>query len=993
MKSNNIKAIKNKMYWRSLDQLAETPQFKELLHREFPQGASEMNNAWSRRNFMTLMGASLALAGLAGCRRPKEKIVPYVQPPEEVIPGIPQYYATTMPLGTSAYGLVVESHEGRPTKIEGNKLHPSTYGASNALIQASILGLYDPDRSQRLIHKGAEKTWDDFVSSWRKLFDKYKTQKGEGLALLSESFASPTLMRLKREFKKTFPKAKWVTFEPISDENINKGIKIATGKDLQPVYDYDKAKVILSLDADFNLTESENINASRGFIKGRQIESEKDAMNRLYVVETAFSTTGAVADHRLRLSGSMINQFTITLAKELNKLGLFIDGIEELDCNIKEKNLKWIKPLAKDLLMAKGNGLVIAGRRQPAVIHALVYAINKELRNIGVSVKYHKIKDTSRSNLLELVKLNQEINDKKVTALIMLGGNPVYNSPTDLNFNKSLKKVEHSIHLSEYYDESSQMSTWHIPQAHYLESWSDARAANGTVSVVQPLIEPLYGGHSSVELLNLLATGSNADGHEIVSKTWQRLLPKKDFNRQWRKVLHDGLFENSRTKAVSPKVNYTLISKSLSKYIAQQESPPDRLEIVFQSSPSLFDGRFANNGWLQELPDAITKISWDNVARVSPQTAKQLGYENEDLVRLQYGGKEIEMPIWVVPGQADNSVIVELGYGRRKIGRIADEVGFNAYLLRRTDVMDFGYGLKITGTGRKYELANTQDHGSMEGRPLVREATLDEYKKHPDFAPEMVEHPPLVSMWEDHKYDHGYQWGMAIDLTSCTGCNACTIACQSENNIPIVGKAQVRNGREMHWIRVDRYFTGDVNQPEMVHQPVTCQHCELAPCEQVCPVAATVHDDEGLNTMIYNRCVGTRYCSNNCPYKVRRFNFFNFTKETPEIVKMAQNPDVTVRSRGVMEKCTYCIQRINRVKIDAKKENRQVRDGEIVTACQQACPVKAISFGNINDPDSLVSKIKKRNRNYDLLAELNIRPRTSYLAKIRNRNANMPEVS
>jgi len=605
------------------------------------------------------------------------------------------------------------------------------------------------------------------------------------------------------------------------------------------------------------------------------------------------------------------------------------------------------------------------------------------------------------SSIGELTQLVKDAADGRITTLLMLGGNPCYNAPADLGFGQALQKVQTSIHLSDYFDETSSQTRWHIPRAHYLESWGDACAADGTPSVIQPLIAPLFNGIAPAEMANLIASGSKAAGYEIVQATWRDILGRNGFEQNWRKTLHDGVSPTGQSDAI--RLSTTAVGKALVNSSSYAHAPAGGPELMWYPSPSLFDGRFANNGWLQELPHPITKLTWDNAALISPKTAKEHDLGNGDVVKLTCKNRELELPIWIVPGMADDAVIVEVGYGQNDLGRVADDVGFNTYALT---ISEFPFRLNgtrgdpgppyyvevaLTKTGKTYPLASTQDHGSMEGRPLVREATLEEYRKHPDFAPEAVHHPPLVSMWEDHKYDEGYQWGMAIDLTACTGCNACTIACQSENNIPIVGKEQVANGREMHWMRLDRYFTGNVENPQVVYQPVACQHCEMAPCEQVCPVAATMHDKEGLNTMVYNRCIGTRYCSNNCPYKVRRFNFFNFTKDTPEVTKMVNNPDVTVRSRGVMEKCTFCVQRINRAKIEAKKENRSVRDGEITTACQQACPTRAIVFGDINNPESEVSKIKQRNRNYALLGELNVRPRISYLAKIRNPNPKMPE--
>ncbi|KAA3631320.1 MAG: 4Fe-4S dicluster domain-containing protein [Calditrichaeota bacterium] len=972
-KDNN----KEKRYFRSLDHLIATDEYKEKTAREFPEGASEMNNDWSRRNFMTLMGASVAMAGIAGCRRPKEKIVPYVKPPEEVIPGVARQYASTMPLGTSAYGIVVESHEGRPTKIEGNKMHPSSNGSSNALIQASILGLYDPDRSQKVLEKGKEKEFADFLTFWAEKYNVYRANNGDGLAVVSESFSSPTMARLKKAFEKVYPKAVWATYEPVSDANIFDGLKIATNKDVRPIYDYSKAKVILSIDSDFTQTESENINANAGFAAGRDLDDEHSEMNRLYMVESAFSSTGASADHRLVLKQKEIDRFVHALADKL--------GVVSANINLPDASQAWLDPLVEDLLANSGKSLVVAGRRMSAQIHALVCGINDVLKNNGNTVTYTNLTDVSVSHISDLQVLTEKMKTGSVSTLLVLGGDPIYNAPSDLKFASAMKKVETVIHTGLYNDATGKHATWHIPASHYLEYWSDARSADGTVSVVQPLIAPLFDGKSSVEMLNLINSGELLSGHDIVQETWKPMI-SGEFEKGWKKVLHDGLLANSSLNSES-------ISFKLKNINSPGSGDEDGYEIIFAASPAVYDGRFTNNGWLQELPDTVTRVAWDNVAQVSKKTADKLGFNSEDLITLSVNDAEVQMPLWIVPGTADDVVVVALGYGRKGIGRVAEDAGHDVYPLRTASTMDFASGVTIAGTGRTYEIANVQDHWSMEERPIIREATKDYYEGHPEFAPHAVHHPPLESMWDEFKYDKGYQWGMAIDLTTCTGCNACTIACQSENNIPIIGKEEVRNGREMHWIRVDRYFAGDVDDSssvEMVHQPVACHHCELAPCEQVCPVAATVHDDEGLNTMVYNRCIGTRYCSNNCPYKVRRFNFFNFTKETPEIVKMAMNPDVTVRSRGVMEKCTYCVQRISKAKIEAKKDDRRIKDGEVVAACQQACPANAIAFGDLMDKESDVVRIKQRNRNYALLGELNVRPRTTYLAKIRNKNKNMP---
>ncbi len=973
--------LSGKTYWRSLNQLANTPEYREFLEREFPEGASEMKDGLTRRTFLSLMGASIAMAGLAGCRKPVEKILPYVTAPENIIPGVPKYYASTMPLGNSAYGILVESHEGRPTKIEGNKLHSSSQGASNSWIQASMLGLYDPDRSQSVTNGLARSDWESFVAGWRTRLEEHKKDGGAGLAVLSEAFTSPTMARLAAKLRKDFPNATWVAYEPVSDENIYAGIELATGEKLQPVYDYGKAEVILSLDSDFLSTESEQISAVRGYAAGRRLESEKDSMNRLYVAEGAYSLTGSVADHRMRVRTSEIPAFAAAVAAELQAQGVNIVGGAALSGFANhgfDKN--WLRVVASDLINARGNCLVVAGYRQPAALHALVAAINQALGANGNSVNYRRLADAELSNRDGFAALVRRMDAGEIKSLVMLGGNPVYNAPADLNFSRALNKVEYSIHLSLHQDETTREAEWHVPMAHYLESWGDARAVDGTLSVIQPMIEPLFGGKSNCELAHFIMTGEDVRGYEIVRETWRNILRSGGFEVAWQRVLHDGVLNGSAEGPVAATINGSAVGGA----IGSLPKAVQGLEVVFQVSPSVYDGRFANNGWLQETPSPITKLTWDNPALISFATAREHNLENGDLIQLELNGRSLELPVWVVPGQADNMLVLDLGYGRTHAGRVGNGVGFDTYRLRTSGAMFAAGGAGITKLNRTYLLASAQDHGSMEGRPLIREATLAEYREDPNFAPEMVEHPPLKSLWDEPDYSEGYQWGMAIDLTTCVGCGACSVACQSENNIPIVGKQQVSNGREMHWMRIDRYFAGNLDEPEVAHQPVTCQHCENAPCEQVCPVAATMHDREGLNLMVYNRCIGTRYCSNNCPYKVRRFNFFNYTKDMPEIIQMAMNPDVTVRFRGVMEKCTFCIQRISEAKINAKLSDRRVQDGEVTTACQQACPAGAITFGDLNDPNSKVRKVKEQNRNYAMLSELNVQPRLTYLARIRN---------
>lgn len=980
---SNVDKNRGKEYWRSLEELSDNPKYRKFLKEQYERSKSEADSSLSRRNFITLMGASIAFATMAGCRRPVEKIIPYVSQPEEIIPGVANYYATTMPFGNSAYGLIVECHEGRPTKIEGNPDHPSTIGAADVLIQASILSMYDPDRSRSVLENGDQKNYADFVSLWRTMYQKFENNKGEGLAILAEPYASPTISRLYGQIKGKFPKASIVHYEPISDENIFRAMENQTGSKLRPIYHYDMADIILSLDSDFLGSESEHLRASRGFADGRRMDTKDDTMNRLYVVEAAYSITGANADHRLRLQSSRIPRFLIALADKLKSKGLKLGNFPTASGDFDEK---YISALADDLLRSQGKSIITAGRFQPVWVHEMVYAINLALGNIFSTIDLKKVGDGT-SNRDQLDQLVNDINRDKIDTIVLFGGNPVYDAPSNLGFAESIKKIKNSIHISEHVNETSAQTNWHIPRTHYLESWGDASSADGTISIIQPMIQPLFGGQCDVEILNLLATGRDQRGYDIVRETWSEFLNKANFEKEWRRVLHDGYWADSKTDKSKPKIPNRPKNINPNNNSAART---DDLEIGFYQS-NLYDGRFANNGWLQELPDSISKLAWDNAALLSLATARQFGLENGDVVNIELDSKNIETPVWIIPGQADGFIALSLGYGRTKAGKVGNGVGVNCYKLFGSSVNGYFLGAKISPTGSRLELANTQDHNRMEGRPIVREANLAEYREDPEFAREMVEHPPLKSMYEDYDYSKGYEWGMTIDLTSCIGCNACTIACQSENNIQIVGKEQVRNGRELHWMRLDRYFVGDTESPEVVHQPVTCQQCEMAPCETVCPVGATSHDKEGINTMSYNRCIGTRYCSNNCPYKVRRFNFFNYVNKLDEIEKMVQNPDVTVRSRGVMEKCTFCIQRITKAKRQAKREGRVVRDGEFQTACQQTCPTNAIQFGNINDPQSEVAKKQQYDRAYNLLSELNVRPRNSYLAKLRNPHPDLIE--
>jgi Fe-S-cluster-containing dehydrogenase component len=924
-----------------------------------------------------VMAASAAFAGLTGCTKlPEQRIVPYVRQPEQIIPGKPLFYATAMTLGGVATGILVESHMARPTKVEGNPDHPASLGASDAFAQASVLGLYDPDRSQAEIHDGRIGSWPEFQNELSAALAGEKGSGGAGLRLLTPTITSPTLASQIHAFLKTFPSAKWHQYESVARDNVREGAKLAFGEYVNTVYLVDRAEVILSLDSDFLTSGPGCVRYAREFSRKRRVESPESKMNRLYAVESTPTNTGAMADHRLRMRATEIEGFARLLAKEL---GLAVASGPAISSSVPPG---WIPALARDLKRNAGASLVVVGDHQPPIVHALVHSINQALGNFDKTLYFTQpIEETPINQWQSIGELAADMRAGKVTTFFILGGNPAYDAPADLTLKELLPKVKFSARLGLYEDETSALCHWHIPQAHSLESWGDAKTYNGAITVIQPLIAPLYGGKSEIDFLAVLTGQAGKPSHDIVREFWKaQQTDVQGFDAHWEKTLRDGVMAGVVFfgKQVSLKPGIGADAPAASQ---------QGLEIIFRPDPSIWDGRFANNGWLQELPKPLTKLTWDSVAMLSPKTAQRLGLKSEDAVELKYQGRTIVAPAWVMPGQADESVTVFLGYGRTRAGRVGTGVGFDAGWIRPYTTPWIGTGLEIRKTGAKWALAATQTHNSMEGRDLVRVATLDEYRKNPLFAQAYAEKNPL-SLYPEVKYE-GYSWGMAIDLNACTGCGACVVACQAENNIAVVGKTEVMIGREMHWIRIDRYFEGDLDDPRTYHEPVICMHCEDAPCEVVCPVAATVHSAEGLNEMVYNRCVGTRYCSNNCPYKVRRFNFRLYSDwETPSLFGM-RNPNVTVRSRGVMEKCSYCVQRINAVKIEAEKQDRTVRDGEIVTACQQSCPSEAIVFGNINDPESAVSKMKKKNLNYSLLEELNTRPRTTYQARLRNPN---PEI-
>ncbi len=989
-------------YWRSLDELENTPQFQEFLHREFPEGASEMLSPFSRRAFLNLMGASIALAGaVTGCRRPENKIVPYSKLPEDMIPGNPMFYATTIERGGSPVGLIVESHEGRPTKIEGNPEHPANLGGVDGQTQGAILELYDPDRSMQVLHNGEPSSLDAFSTITDQLTENLRPGQGEGLYVLGQISASPSFLDVRRRFLSKFPKASWHTWEPINEDNAHAGSNIIFGKPLRPIYDIEKADVILALDSDFLAGEAGWLANTRHFSRRRQVEDGPSQMNRLYAVEGVYSLTGAAADHRLRLPGSQAGRFLMAVAAEIFESQLSPPANDPLMQQLAEARKhppeeRWVTAVANDLITHRGRALVVPGPGQPPAVHALAQALNTLLGSD--CIQYAPYPDAGFGASSEsIAELTEAMRAGKVKTLVILGGNPVYDAPADLNFGGALDKVQIAIHLGLYANETARHEAinWHVPRAHPLESWGDTLAADGTIGLTQPLIAPLFGGLTDAELVARLSGQEAVEGYEIVRGHHQGSQPLEEFLPRWEKALHDGIMPGQKSRMFTPASLETkngALAQALSRSGIPAEPTIQSMELVFLPDPKLHDGRLANNGWLQEIPNPVTKIAWDNVAMMSKATADSLKVENERVVALELDGRSVELPAWITPGMADNVVGVHLGYGRRFEGRVAEGVGVDVYPLRACSALHLATGLKVTPTRRKFLLANTQDHWALEGRALVREADVETYREHPDVIKHMGVHgPPIQSPFQEHSYEESPQWGMSIDLSKCIGCNACMVACQAENNIPVVGKDRVREGREMHWIRLDRYYKGSIDDPQMVFEPVPCQQCENAPCEQVCPVGATSHSPDGLNEQTYNRCVGTRYCLNNCPYKVRRFNFFNYHEDQPDLLKMASNPNVTVRMRGVMEKCTYCVQRIRRNGIQNKVNGTPYKDGDVRTACQSACPAEAIRFGDILDENSQVSRAKQQPRNYTLLEEINVKTRTSYLARLRNPNPELKE--
>lgn len=1035
-----------KTYWRSLDEFQDTEEFKKFVDREFYDVDIDKPGGLDRRRFMQLMGASLALSGATACW-PEEKILPLSRRPQGHVPGKTKNYASAYERDGAGVGIRATSYDGRPIKIEGNSRHPSSLGATDAIAQASILGLYDPDRSRAPVKGGG---WDkllplkEFTRFAKGHFATLQGKSGAGLAFVSGSSSSPTMAALRRQLESEQPQAKWYEYESVSDDTIRAGSRMAFGQVLRTQLRLDKANVILCLDADPLGDHPDKLRLSRDWARGRNPESGH--LNRLYSVEPRITHTGSVADDRLTLRHEQIKPFAMAVEAAVQQaLGQSSGSVPTLK---DARAAKWVAAVAKDLLANRGKSVVLVGRGQPAAVHALAHRLNAALGNTAPksTVSYTAEIAAERPSHLEAIKaLVADLNDGKIDTLVLLDANPVYTAPGELDFAKAMKKAKTSIHLGLYANETAKHCSWHVPQHHYLESWGDVRGFDGIVSVAQPLIAPLYASLAAAEMVALTLAGSSFDLKQAVRDTYDRLttpaavMPVSAGGKQppaagqepaaprsssdpdlaavalfdgttkdFRQALSEGVVAGTELPQVTPTLqDFTVSAPSAAVLKASTELKNGELELNFFQDGKVYDGRYANNGWLQELPDYLTKLTWDNAALMSPETAALLDCTDEDLLDIKVGDRSIQVACSIVPGNERGSIALAIGYGRQCAGQVGGNrdkkivtVGVDVSPLRQSGGWWAVQGASVTKTGDTYLLANSQSHFAIDTRGkakteerahvLIREGELATYKKDPKFATRQDEHIIANSLFDERRYDTANKWGMAIDLSLCTGCNSCVTACQAENNIPIVGKEQVAKGREMHWLRIDRYFKGKPEDAALAAQPMACQQCELAPCEQVCPVGATMHNADGINDMVYNRCIGTRYCLNNCPMKVRRFNYFNFHEnlknDDNKVLRMANNPEVTVRMRGVMEKCNYCMQRIQGAKAEARIDGRTVRDGDVQVACAQACPTKAIVFGDLNSKQGDVARMHRLKRVYTILPELNLQQRTKYLARITNPN-------
>jgi len=959
-----------------------------------------------RREFLAMMSASLGAMTLAGCRasQPPETIVPYRQSPEEIVPGRPLFFATAMSSGGRTTGILVESHMGRPTKIDGNPLHPASLGATDAITQAAVVALYDPDRSQAIRHLGEISTWSAFASDLREALKDQERTEGAGLRLLTGSVVSPTLARQIADLRRKYPKARWHRYDGGQGDAAREASRRLFGRPLDPVYRFDQAEIVVSLDADFLSRLNGSVRYSRDFSSRRDLVGSPGGMNRLYVAESSVSNTGAAADHRLPVAPSEVLSLAQRLAR---RTGIDADAASATPPALPAEMERWLDAVVADLEKRHGASLVLAGDRQPWPVHALAWLLNRHLENVGKTVDLiEPVEFEPVPQVDSLRELTEAIDAKEVEVLLIVDTNAAYTAPADLEFSKRLRSIPRlAAYLGEYEDETAELCHWHIPQTHFLESWGDSRAYDGTVTIAQPLIAPLFGGKSAHEFLSAAIDEMPISAYDAVRATWKEQL-LADSETAWTKAVHDGIVPGTKHELVQVTERdgadlWTAVAAADSPSTTPAAAESKTFELVLETDPTIGDGRFANSGWLQELPKPWTRLTWGNAVLIAPAAAKELELREGDVVEVRAGERMIEGPVWIVPGHPAGSLTVHLGHGRRRGGKVATAHGFDAFPLRTTPHLSGTKGVQLRSTGRRERLACTQTHGTLEGRDeaIYRRLTFEDFAAgktgetvHPhgsegDAKGGESEHLP--TLYPDYQYPER-AWGMVIDLTRCTGCSACVVACQVENNVPVVGKPGVLIGREMHWLRIDRYFAGEPENPEILQQPMMCQHCEHAPCEVVCPVGATTHSSEGLNEMTYNRCVGTRYCSNNCPYKVRRFNFLRYTEDDSPLAKLRANPDVTVRTRGVMEKCTYCVQRINAARIEASTraaydgQPMTIADGAIETACQAVCPGQAIQFGDLRDTASRVAAWKSQPHAFGVLEELGIRPRTSYLARVTN---------